>query len=147
MAHTHLPCFSDLVSKAESFELFQKSLESPIPLVAVFTASQGSSQRGGGSSRSRCGRGNGSIHESSSHRQGRAQPIQGRRPPRCQICHLDGHYVDQCMQRYDRPQYDPSGHLAEAFNTSCSMSGNQASDWFLDTRDSAHMTLAHSTLD
>ena len=83
MAQTHLPCFLDLVSKVESFELFQKYLESPIPSVATFTTSHGSSQCGGGSSHSRCGCGNGSSHESSSHRQGRAQPVQGRRPPRC----------------------------------------------------------------
>ena len=147
MAQTPLPCFSDLVSKAESFELFQKSLESPTPSTVAFTASHGSSQRGGGSSRSKRGRGNGSNHKSSSHRQGRAQPTQGRRPPRCQICRLDGHYVDRCRQRYDRSQHDPSTHLVEAFNTSCSVYGNEASDWFLDTGASVHMTPAHSTLD
>jgi hypothetical protein len=55
MAQTPLPCFPDLISKAESFELFQKSLESPMPTAAAFTASRGSSQRGGGSSRYRRG--------------------------------------------------------------------------------------------
>lgn len=38
MALTPLPCFLDLVSKAESFELFQKSLEPTAPPVAAFTA-------------------------------------------------------------------------------------------------------------
>nr|CAN63519.1 hypothetical protein VITISV_017847 [Vitis vinifera] len=76
MAQTHLPCFLDLMSKAESFKLFQKSLESPTPSAVAFTANHGSSQRGGGSSRSRHGHENGSNHESSSHEQGRAQPIQ-----------------------------------------------------------------------
>ena len=51
------------------------------------------------------------------------------------------------MQHYDRPQYDPSGHLVEAFNTSCSVSGNEASNWFLDIGASTHMTPTHSTLD
>ena len=37
--------------------------------------------------------------------------------------------------------------LAEAFTSSCSVSGNEASDWFLDIGASAHMTPAHSTLD
>ncbi|XXG45767.1 hypothetical protein AAC387_Pa02g0758 [Persea americana] len=50
MAQTPLPCFPDLVSKAESFELFQKSLESPAPSAAAFTATRGSSLHGGGSS-------------------------------------------------------------------------------------------------
>ena len=34
------------MSKAERFELFQKSLESPTPLAAAFTTSHGSSQCG-----------------------------------------------------------------------------------------------------
>ena len=73
MAQTPLPCFLDLVSKAESFELFQKSLESPTPSAIVFTTtSRGFSQRGGDSSRSRRGRRNGSSHKSSSHGQGHA---------------------------------------------------------------------------
>ena len=147
MAQTPLPCFPDLVSKAESFELFQKSLESPAPSAAAFTATRGSSPRGGGSSRSRRGRGNGTNHGFSNHGQNRAQFSQGRRPPRCQICRLEGHYADRCKQRYDRHQSDPSAHLAEAFNASCSLSGHEASDWFLDTGASAHMTPAHSTLD
>jgi transposase InsO family protein len=147
MAQTPLPCFPDLISKAESFELFQKSLESPMPTAAAFTASRGSSQRGGGSSRYRRGRGNGLSHDSSSHGQGRVQPSQGRRPPRCQICRLEGHYADRCRQRYDRHQHEPSAHLAEAFNVLCSVFEPEASDWFLDTGASAHMTPTHSTLD
>uniref|UniRef100_A0A2N9GCL0 Integrase catalytic domain-containing protein n=1 Tax=Fagus sylvatica TaxID=28930 RepID=A0A2N9GCL0_FAGSY len=35
MALTPLPCFADLVPKAESFELFQKSLEPAVPTVAT----------------------------------------------------------------------------------------------------------------
>ena len=38
MALTHLPCFADLVPKAKSFELFQKSLELAAPSPAVFVA-------------------------------------------------------------------------------------------------------------
>ncbi|KAJ9709895.1 hypothetical protein PVL29_001399 [Vitis rotundifolia] len=38
MAQTPLPSFPDLVSKAESFELFQKSLDSSGPPTAAFTA-------------------------------------------------------------------------------------------------------------
>ena len=37
--------------------------------------------------------------------------------------------------------------LAEAFTSSCSVSGNDASDWFLDTGALAHMTPVHLTLD
>ena len=38
MSLTPLPYFADLVSKAESFELFQRSLESSEPTTAAFTA-------------------------------------------------------------------------------------------------------------
>nr|POE85693.1 hypothetical protein CFP56_22623 [Quercus suber] len=94
------------MSKAESFELFQKSLETPAPSAAAFTAYRNSSHRGGGSSRHKRGCGNGSP----SHGQGRANITQGRRPPRCQICRLEGHYVDRCRQRYDR--HAPTVQLA-----------------------------------
>ncbi|KAL6345852.1 hypothetical protein AAG906_017611 [Vitis piasezkii] len=147
MAQTPLYCFPDLVSKAESLENFQKSLESLTPSIIAFTASHGSSQHEDGSSHSRCGRGNGFSHEFSSHEQGHAQPTQGRQPPQCHFNRLDDHYADQCGQRYDQSQHDPSTHLAEAFNTLCSVSGYEASNWFLDIGASAHMTPAHSTLD
>uniref|UniRef100_A0A2N9GL36 Uncharacterized protein n=1 Tax=Fagus sylvatica TaxID=28930 RepID=A0A2N9GL36_FAGSY len=45
MALTPLPCFADLVPKAESFELFQKSLEPAVPTVAAFVASNRTSQK------------------------------------------------------------------------------------------------------
>ena len=58
---------------------------------------------------------------------------------------MEGHYADQCKQHYDR--HEPTAQLAEAFTSSCSVSRNEASDWFLDTGASAHMTPAHLTLD
>ncbi|KAJ9698820.1 hypothetical protein PVL29_007749 [Vitis rotundifolia] len=64
-----------------------------------------------------------------------------RRPPRYQICRMEGHYANRCNQRYGRT--DSSAHLAEAFNISCSFFGPEASDWFLDTGASAHMTTDH----
>jgi hypothetical protein len=132
MAQTLLPCFSDLVSKAESFEIFQKSLETLAPPVAAFTANRSSSHRGGSSFRHNRGRGYGSNNNSSHSRQSRTHTNQGRRPPRCQICRLEGHYADRCKQCYDR--HEPTAYLAE-------------SDWLLDTGASAHMTPDNSTLE
>jgi hypothetical protein len=65
MAQALLPCFSDLVSKAESFEIFQKSLETLAPPVAAFTANRSSSHRGSSSFRQNRGRGYGSSSNSS----------------------------------------------------------------------------------
>ena len=67
MAQTPLPCFFDLVSRAESFELFQKSLETSVPSAAAFIANRTSSHRGDGSSRHKRGRAHGSNNDFSSH--------------------------------------------------------------------------------
>ncbi|KAG6753564.1 hypothetical protein POTOM_041542 [Populus tomentosa] len=132
MAQTFLPCFTDLVSKAESFEIFQQSLETSAPPVAAFTANRSSSHRGSSSFRQNRGRGYGSSSNSSHSGQNRNHTNQGRRPPRCQICRLEGHYADRCQQRYDR--HEATAYLAE-------------SDWLLDTGASAHMTPDNSTLE
>ena len=60
---------------------------------------------------------------------------------------MEGHYADRCRQRYDRHGHAPEAQLAEALTSSCSISGNEASDWYLDTGASAHMTSAYSNLD
>lgn len=44
MALTHLPTFADIVPKAKSFEIFEKSLDSSRPSAAAFTITKGSSQ-------------------------------------------------------------------------------------------------------
>ena len=91
MALTLLPCFADLVPKAESFELFQKSLEPAAPSPTVFIATNSNLAK--------------SNQRNSSYRNqlirtgdnGRQQGrFSGRRLPRCQICLVEGHYADQC---------------------------------------------------
>ncbi|XP_068642130.1 uncharacterized protein [Aristolochia californica] len=64
MAQTPLPYFSDLVSKIESFGLFQKSLDLPAASTAAFTTNQASScpNRGRGNTYSR-----NSGHDQSKH--------------------------------------------------------------------------------
>uniref|UniRef100_A0A2N9HM89 Integrase catalytic domain-containing protein n=1 Tax=Fagus sylvatica TaxID=28930 RepID=A0A2N9HM89_FAGSY len=144
LALTPLPCFADLVSKAESFELFQRSLEPSATTAAAFTAtSRGRASNHGHFSSNRSNQ-QGRSNNHSSNR-GRSNSGQGRRPPRCQICRTEGHYADRCHQRYART--DSSAHLAEAFNASCSLSETNPSDWYLDTGASAHMTPAQATLD
>ena len=55
--------------------------------------------------------------------------------------------MNRCRQRYDRHGHALEAQLAEALTSSCSISGNEASDWYLDTRASTHMTLDHCNLD
>ena len=140
MALTLLPYFADLVPKAESFELFQKSLEPAAPSIAAFVASNRNPQQPNQrnhSSRNLQGRTDG-------HGRGQGR-FSGRRPPRCQICHVEGNYADRCRQRYDRHGHAPEAQLVEALTSSCSISGNEASDWYLDTGASAHSNLDQST--
>jgi len=132
MAQTLLLCLSDLVSKAESFEIFQKSLETLAPPVAAFTTNRSSSHHGCSSFRQNHSRGYGSSSNSSHSGQSRTHTNKGRRPPRCQICQLEGHYADRCKQRYD--QHESTAFLAE-------------SDWLLDTGASTHMTPDNFTLE
>ncbi|XP_068638549.1 uncharacterized protein [Aristolochia californica] len=61
MALTTLPCFSDLVSKAESFELFQRSLEPPTT-TAAFTATNRSRTNTHGTSSASRGNHRGRTH-------------------------------------------------------------------------------------
>nr|TKS09324.1 hypothetical protein D5086_0000094510 [Populus alba] len=71
MSQTFLSCFTDLVSKAESFEIFQKSLETSTPLVIAFTANRSFSHRGSSSFRQNHGREYGSSSNSSHSGQSR----------------------------------------------------------------------------
>ncbi|KAL6321650.1 hypothetical protein AAG906_025482 [Vitis piasezkii] len=89
MSLTPLPAFKDLVPKAESFEIFQKSLGSSSPVSSVaFTAPK---------SRRSCGSYNGG------HGHGRGK--RGSYTPRCQICKTEGHTVDRCWSRYEQSDW------------------------------------------
>ncbi|KAJ9682671.1 hypothetical protein PVL29_018569 [Vitis rotundifolia] len=129
------------------FELFQRSLESSDSTTAAFTTTNRGRTTSHGTPFASRGnqRGRSHSHGNNSSNQGRTHSGQGRQPPRCQICRMEDHYADRCNQRYART--DSFAHLAKAFNTSCSLSGPEVADWFLDTRASAHMTTDPSILD
>ncbi|RVW98312.1 Retrovirus-related Pol polyprotein from transposon RE1 [Vitis vinifera] len=142
MSLTPLMIFKDLVPKAKSFEIFQKSLGSSFPVSsAAFTATNGSfpSSRGGSSSKSR--RSRSGYHGGHGHGRGK----RGSYIPRCQIYKTEGHTTDRCRSRYDRAE--PTAQLTEAFTTTCSLSNGSESDWFTDTGASPHMTPDPSQLD
>ncbi|KAL6330148.1 hypothetical protein AAG906_040068 [Vitis piasezkii] len=146
MAQMPLPSFPDLVSKAESFELFQKSIDNHDLPTAAFTTTNHSQPRSAFRNQSR----HQSGRHSSSHRgNSRSNSGQGRHPPRCQICRQEGHYADKCNQRCAQGG-EPVGttvNLVEAFKASYSLNGPEPSDWYLDIGASAHMTPNLSHLD
>ena len=112
MALTPLPYFADLVSKVESFELFQRSLVSFDSTIATFTtANRGCTTSHGTPFASHSNQqGRSHSHDNNSSNQGQTYFGQGRRPPRCQICRMEGYYADYCNQRYART--DSFAHLA-----------------------------------
>ena len=84
MALTPMPCFADLVSKAESFELFQRSLESSDSTPTAFTATNRGRIYGSHPASFSNQRGRSYSHKNNSSNQGRTHSGQGRRPPHCQ---------------------------------------------------------------
>ncbi|KAL6340071.1 hypothetical protein AAG906_038906 [Vitis piasezkii] len=134
MALTPLPYFADLVSKVESFELFQRSFKSSDSTTATFTtANRRCTTSHGTPSASHCNQqGRSHSHDNNSSNQGQTHFGQGRRPPRCQICHMRAIMLIA---------------TTNVFNTSCSLSRPEAADWFLDTKDLTHMTTDPSILD
>ena len=142
MAQTPLPSFPNLVSKAESFEFFHKSLDNHGPPTAAFTTTNHGQARSAFRNQSS----HQSGRHSSFHRgNGRSNSGQGYRPPRYQ----EEHNADKCNQRYAQGG-EPIGtttNLVEAFKASYSLNGPEPSDWYLDTGASAHMTPDLSHLD
>ncbi|XP_057949164.1 uncharacterized protein LOC131144496 [Malania oleifera] len=60
---------------------------------------------------------------------------------------MEGHYANRCSKWYDRHGHAPKAQLAAALTSLGSISGYEASYWYLDTKASAHMTPAQSNLD
>ena len=130
MALTPIPYFADLVSKVESFELFQRSLGSSDSTPTAFTAINRGRTHGSHPASSSNQQGYFYFHKNNSSNRGQTHLSQGCRQPRCN-------------QWYVRPD-STHAHLAKAFNTSCSIAGP---DLFMDTEASIHLTTDQSILD
>ncbi|PWA92929.1 zinc finger, CCHC-type, Gag-polypeptide of LTR copia-type [Artemisia annua] len=100
------PSFHDLLSQAESHELFLNTVNgSTVSKVSFNTTTSSSSSRGRGNSNNRGG---------SSQGRGRGR---GRRPPHCQLCRTNRHYANQCpdLQSFARRAPVLDANLAQAF--------------------------------
>ncbi|KAL6312603.1 hypothetical protein AAG906_006742 [Vitis piasezkii] len=134
MALTPLPYFADLVSKVESFELFQRSLESSEPTTAAFTTTNRSCTTSHGTPFAFHSNQRGRSHSHNNNSSNRGRTYSGHGRPLCRLCN----------RRYART--DSSAHFAKAFNTSCSLSRPEVVDGF-GHRASTHMTTDPSILD
>ncbi|KAG6751187.1 hypothetical protein POTOM_045706 [Populus tomentosa] len=141
---TPIPSFKDIVPKAESFDLFSKSIDQNTGVPAyIANFSPASSHRSG----------NTNIYQhkykGGPSRGGHRSKQNYRRPPRCQICREEGHYATDCNRRYIKPEatryIKPDANLVEAL-THCTIHDEPA-DWYTDTGASAHMTADASQLD
>ncbi|CAH9142138.1 unnamed protein product [Cuscuta epithymum] len=144
-----LPALRDVISEAESHALFQKSLEEPAGASTVAFAAHSSPAPFRGQRPSRQPKQNSSHpHTSSSGPRFPSNSRCPRRPyvPRCQICKIDGHFANDCPERFVRTSSTPSANLAEAFNA-VSLSSADSSDWYVDSGASSHMTADKSALD
>jgi len=133
-----LPLFRNLVSKAESSEIFQKSLETSALLYAAFAFTKGHfNQKCNGGFRKFRGRGGGSFYPE--HGKGRGNSYS----PRCQICRNIGHTAAHCPDSYAK-----SANFANVAETvyPCS-SPHIAADWYTNAGAAAHMTSDSSQLD
>ncbi|KAJ0550750.1 putative RNA-directed DNA polymerase [Helianthus annuus] len=135
------PLFRDLVTQAESHELFSQSIHGTSTPPAAFHV-----QNNRGSSTPSRGRGSSSRGNFSRGSNGRGRG-QGRRPPHCQLCRTNGHYASACpsLRTYaaQASQYDES--LAKAFHAQCHVT-NDGPDWNADTGATDHMTPTRESL-
>lgn len=132
------PTFLDLVSQAESHELFLASLQESPPIAAFTTQQQRSSQSSHGGSTYR-GRGRGSNYG------GRGR---GKRPPHCQLCRTNGHYASSCpdLASFARKDTTPDETLAQAFHAQCHVT-NRSPDSYVDSGATSHKMPSTTHLD
>ncbi|XP_071739305.1 uncharacterized protein [Rutidosis leptorrhynchoides] len=130
------PTFRDLLSQAESHELFLNSVQPASHTQAAFNASSygprenyiprdsPSASRGRGTSSSFCGRGHGRGH---GRGRGRGQINSFRaRTPHYKLCRTDGHYASACPDLHSYATLTPSldANLVHAFHSNCNISPN-----------------------
>lgn len=131
------PVFRDLVTQAESHELFLQSIHgAPTPPAAFHVQQHQSSP----------GRGRFTSYRGNNSRGGRGRG-QGRRPPHCQLCRNNGHYASSCpnLHTYASQAASSDESLSKAFHAQCHVTTNTP-DWHVDSGATAHMTPDRETL-
>jgi len=99
---TTIPSFKDIVPKAESFNLFSKSIDYNTGVPAyVANFSPASSNRYGNSNNYQ------HKYKGGPSKGGNRSKQQYKRPPQCQICREEGHYATDCNRRYIKPCHNP----------------------------------------
>ncbi|XP_076933194.1 uncharacterized protein LOC143599004 [Bidens hawaiensis] len=127
--------FRDLVTQAESHELFLQSLHENSTPPAAFHGQHTRHSRGGRSSGNYKGSG---YRGGFNGGWGRSQEKQS---PPCQLCKTYGHGASSCpdLRRYASQKSPSHESLAKAFNAQCHVATNTP-DWNVDSGATAHMS-------
>ncbi|XP_076913547.1 uncharacterized protein LOC143572213 [Bidens hawaiensis] len=117
------PSFRDLVTQAESHELFMQTLHGNHTPQAAFHAQQSSS---------------------SNYRSGHGGRSNAKFSPKCQLCKTYGHSAPSCPEfskfaRNNNSENMANESLARAFHAQCHVNTNTP-DWNVDSSATAHMT-------
>ncbi|KAI3719151.1 hypothetical protein L6452_20045 [Arctium lappa] len=129
------PSFSDLLTRAESHELFVRAIHGSSSPAVAFSAHfprQSLNSRGRGSRGSRGSRNIGG---------------RGRRSPHCQLCRKDGHYANFCpnLATYATQAPSTDDQLARAFHAQCHVTSG-GPDWYVDSGATDHMTASSDSV-
>lgn len=124
------PLFRDLVTQAESHELFLQSLHGTPTPPAAFHVQNTNNNYAQGRGRS--------VNSHGNNSRGRGR---GRRPPHCQLCRTNGHYASSCpnLHTYATKANSSDDSLAKAFHAQCHVTTNTP-DWHADSGATDHMT-------
>ncbi|PWA84296.1 zinc finger, CCHC-type, Gag-polypeptide of LTR copia-type [Artemisia annua] len=121
------------VERAESHEMFLKSLHGTTPPPAAFHVQNQRESSMPSRSRGSSSRGN---YSRGTVAKGRGN----RRPPHCQLCRTNGHYASSCPDLHTFATQTPAvdNDLAKAFHAQCHVN-NDTPDWAGDTGATDHM--------
>ncbi|KAM0066727.1 putative RNA-directed DNA polymerase [Helianthus debilis subsp. tardiflorus] len=140
------PAFADLLTRAESHELFARAIHGPNYQPMAFTAQSSSNRhnrlRGSNNNfiQNRSARNQPNNHSTRGSFRPVAPNNRSRRPPTCQLCRTPGHYATQCakLQAFASSASPSEEHLAQAFHAQCQLN-TTIPDWTCDTGASDHM--------
>ncbi|GFZ05452.1 hypothetical protein Acr_17g0010240 [Actinidia rufa] len=127
MSELPLPSFADIVPKALSHEIFERSVSQQSTTLAFYAQQNSSSTR-----LKNTKKGKPKPFSTSASKSSTSSPIY------CQLCDKEGHLAKRCWTFLNLKKKQ-SANLAEAF-AACLISDSNDSNWYPDSGATSHMT-------